>query len=63
MNYFENITPVGIIFVILTVILLYIYKTRGFAKTGRFKKPSPEYFWFQVILLVVMAIWHLDVAL
>ena len=58
MNYFENITPAGIIFVILTVILLYIYKTRGFAKTGSFKKPSPEYFWFQVFLLVVMAIWQ-----
>ena len=53
MTYYENITPAGIIFVILTVILLYIYKKRGFAKTGRFKKPSPEYFWFQVILLVV----------
>jgi len=58
MTYFESITPVGIIFVILLVISLYIYKTRGFAKRGRFKKPSPEYFWFQVILLVVMVIWQ-----
>ena len=58
MTYFEKLTPAGIIFVIFTGILLYIYKTRGFATTGRFKKPSPEYVWFQVILLVVMAIWQ-----
>ena len=56
MAYFENITPTGIVFVILAVILLYIYKTIGLAKTGMFKKPSPGYFWFQVILLVAIAI-------
>ena len=48
----ENIA--GIILIILLVGLLYIYKTRGFTKHGKFAKPSNTYFWFQVGLLVFL---------
>ena len=52
----ENIA--GIILIILLVGLLYIYKTRGFTKHGKFAKPSNTYFWFQVGLLVFLFLWQ-----
>ena len=52
----ENL--VGIIFIIFLVGLLYIYKTRGFSKSGRFAKPSNTYFWFQIGLLALLFIWQ-----
>ena len=52
----ENL--VGIILIIFLVGLLYIYKTRGFAKGGRFAKPSNTYFWFQIGLLVLLFFWQ-----
>ena len=52
----ENIA--GIILIILLVGLLYIYKTRGFTKHGKFAKPSNIYFWFQVGLLVFLFLWQ-----
>ena len=58
MDYQYYINLPSIIFITITLALLYIYKTRGFTKTGKFAKPSPQYFWFQVILLLVMAIWQ-----
>ena len=48
----ENLA--GILLIILLVGLLYIYKTRGFTKHGKFAKPSNTYFWFQVGLLVFL---------
>jgi len=52
----ENIA--GIILIILLVGLLYIYKTRGFTKHGKFAKPSNTYFWFQVGLLIFLFLWQ-----
>jgi len=52
----ENIA--GIILIILLVGLLYIYKTRGFTKHGKFAKPSNTYFWIQVGLLVLLFLWQ-----
>tara|TARA_B100000963_G_C22390701_1_gene564345 strand:+ start:158 stop:346 length:189 start_codon:yes stop_codon:yes gene_type:complete len=52
----ENL--LGILLIIFLVGLLYIYKTRGFAKRGRFSKPSNTYFWFQIGLLVFLFIWQ-----
>ena len=52
----ENL--VGIIFIIFLFSFLYIYKTRGFAKSGRFAKPSNTYFWFQIGLLVLLFFWQ-----
>ena len=52
----ENL--VGIILIILIAGLLYIYKTRGFTKHGKFAKPSNTYFWFQVGLLVFLFLWQ-----
>ena len=52
----ENIA--GIILIILLIGLLYIYKTRGFTKHGKFAKPSNTYFWFQVGLLVFLFLWQ-----
>ena len=44
---------VDIIFVTALVVMLYIYKTRGFG-SGRFRKPSNTYFWVQIIILVIL---------
>ena len=44
---------VGIIFVIALVVMLYIYKTKGFG-SGRFRKPSNTSFWVQIIILAVL---------
>jgi len=52
----ENL--LGILLIIFLVGLLYIYKTRGFAKSGRFAKPSNTYFWFQIGLLVLLFFWQ-----
>jgi uncharacterized membrane protein (DUF373 family) len=52
----ENIADITLI--ILLVGLLYIYKTRGFTKHGKFAKPSNTYFWFQVGLLVFLFLWQ-----
>ena len=52
----ENL--IGIIFIIFLVGLIYIYKTRGFTKRGKFAKPSNTYFWFQIGLLVLLFLWQ-----
>jgi len=44
---------VDIIFVTALVVMLYIYKTRGFG-SGRFRKPSNTYFWLQIIILAIL---------
>ena len=49
---------IGIIFLIALAGLLYIYKTRGFAKSGKYAKPSNLFFWFQIILLGLLFVWQ-----
>ena len=44
---------VDIIFITALVVVLYIYKTRGFG-SGRFRKPTNTYFWVQIIILAVL---------
>ena len=44
---------VDIVFLKAVVVILYIYKTRGFGR-GRFRKPSNTYFWVQIIILAVL---------
>lgn len=44
---------VDIIFLTAMVVILYIYKTRGFG-SGRFRKPSKTYFWVQIIILAIL---------
>ena len=46
---------VDIIFVTALVVMLYIYKTRGFG-SGRFRKPSNIWFWMQIIILAVLGL-------
>ena len=49
---------IGIIFLIALAGVLYIYKTRGFAKSGKYAKPSNNFFWFQIILLGLLFVWQ-----
>ena len=49
---------IGVIFLIALAGLLYIYKTRGFAKSGKYGKPSNLFFWFQIILLGLLFVWQ-----
>ena len=49
---------IGVIFLIALAGLLYIYKTRGFAKSGKYAKPSNTFFWFQIILLGLLFVWR-----
>ena len=49
---------IGVIFLIALAGLLYIYKTRGFAKSGKYAKPSNTFFWFQIILLGLLFVWQ-----
>ena len=44
---------VDIIFLIVLVVILYIYKVRGFRRC-RFRKPTNIYFLAQIIILVVL---------
>ena len=49
---------IGVIFLIALAGLLYIYKTRGLAKSGKYAKPPNTFFWFQIILLVLLFVWQ-----
>ena len=49
---------IGVIFLIALAGLLYTHKTRGFAKSGKYAKPSNTFFWFQIILLGLLFIWQ-----
>jgi len=49
---------IGVIFLMALAGLLYIYKTRGFVKSGKYAKPSNTFFWFQIILLGLLFIWQ-----
>ena len=49
---------IGVIFLIALAGLLYIYKTRGFATSGKYAKPSNTFFWFQIILLGLLFVWQ-----
>ena len=46
----DNLVDIIFITVQALVVVVYIYKTRGFG-SGRFRKPSNTYFWVQIIIL------------